>query len=271
MGAFASGFAWQVPGRSWASKVWKLRLKGASPLKGKRWERLPASPYENWVMGVDLGQSADYTAISVLCHSRTPLDDWDVNEAAGKIRQKVDEKFDVRGLQRLPLGMPYPEQVSRVQHLLAGPPLRGRCDLVLDQTGCGAPVADLFDQRGLKPARITITAGAEPTRLGHRRYGVPKSLLVSNVDARLNTQELRFAQDLTEAETLKDELQNFQRHVSSAGRSIFEARSGRHEIRSDGADRCRCRSDASRNSFCAVADVRRRAPQSSCQCHSQRG
>ena len=196
--------------------------------KGQRWERFPAARYESWTLAADIGQSQDYTALSVLQHTRTPIeDDWEVNEIARRITQKVIERFDVRGLKRLPLGMEYPLQADRVQQLLATLP--GRCDLVLDQTGVGAPVADIFAQRGLKPVRITITAGAEPTQLGYRRYGVPKSRLISNIDARLHTGELRFADDLGEGDALRDEMQNFQRHTSAAGRAIFEARSGKHD------------------------------------------
>ena len=33
--------------------------------KGKRWERILAEPYQRFTMGVDLGQSQDYTAISM--------------------------------------------------------------------------------------------------------------------------------------------------------------------------------------------------------------
>jgi len=58
---------------------------------------------------------------------------------------------------------------------------------------------------------------------------VPKIVLVSHLDARLHTGELRFADDLSEAEAIKDELANFQRHVSAAGRATFEARSNTHD------------------------------------------
>ena len=92
--------------------------------QGKRWERLPEQPFQRFTMGVDLGQSADYTAVCVLHHTRTPLDEWQVNENACEIRQKVEERFDICHLQRLPLGMPYPEQVARIQGLLTRPPLR---------------------------------------------------------------------------------------------------------------------------------------------------
>jgi hypothetical protein len=58
---------------------------------------------------------------------------------------------------------------------------------------------------------------------------VPKSLLVSTLDAKLHCGELRFSNELLAAEALKDELQNFQRTVSQTGRLLFEHRSGRHD------------------------------------------
>jgi hypothetical protein len=76
--------------------------------------------------------------------------------------------------------------------------------------------------------RITFTSGYEPSGSG-RKWGVPKSLLVSTLDAKLHCGELRFAKELLAAEALKDELQNFQRHVSQTGRLLFEHRSSRHD------------------------------------------
>src|SRR5512135_1022772 len=104
--------------------------------EGKKVQRIPAEFYESWTMALDIGQSADYTAVSVIRYTRTPRPDYQHNERAGTLKQKIDELFDVVGLQRLPLGMPYPQQVDRVQQLLADPKLRGHCDLVIDQTGC---------------------------------------------------------------------------------------------------------------------------------------
>jgi hypothetical protein len=197
--------------------------------QGKRWARLPEQFYESWTLGVDLGQSLDFTACAAVHHSRTPLSEWAPDEAAGSLRQKVEERFDVRGLQRFPLGTSYVEQVSRVQELLTRPPLRGEADLVIDQTGPGAAVGDLFAERGLRPVRVLLTGGIELTRHTRGKWGVPKSVIISNIDARLHTGELRIANDVRDSEALKDELQNFQRHVTQAGRAVFEARSSRHD------------------------------------------
>ena len=42
---------------------------------------------------------------------------------------------------------------------MAAPPLDGQAPLVVDQTGVGRPVVDLFREVGLKPIAVTLTAG----------------------------------------------------------------------------------------------------------------
>lgn len=57
-----------------------------------------------------------------------------------------------------------PEQVQRVGMLLQRPPLTDGCKLVIDETGVGRAVGDIFDAAGLRPNRVTITAGQEATQ-----------------------------------------------------------------------------------------------------------
>jgi hypothetical protein len=196
--------------------------------RGKRYERYLEEPFQRFCIGVDLGQSQDYTAIAVLDHRREPLDEWDVDEARGRIKQKVHETFDVRHLERLPLGMLYPDQVGHVQRLLIRPPLRDKKVPVVFDCTSNVGAVDIAEQMGLRPVRIVFTAGHEPTGQG-RKWGVPKSLLVSTLDAKLHCGELRFAKELLAAEAVRDELQNFQRHVSQSGKMLFEHRSGQHD------------------------------------------
>jgi hypothetical protein len=175
-----------------------------------------------FILGADLGQSADPTAIAILQHTHA------FREYARGGRDQVEDTFDVRHLARLPLGLSYPAVVQEVAMLLARPPLVGNCELVIDATGVGRAVADLFDTAGMKPRRVTITAGAEQT-LVNGGWNVAKQILVSMLDARLHTGELRFAKELTEAGTMQEELKDFRRHVTSAGRYTFEARVGKHD------------------------------------------
>ena len=129
------------------------------------------------------------------------------------------------------LGMDYPLQAERIAELLSRPPLRGYADMVVDDAGVGAPVADEFEKRwAVKPVRVTLSGTASDVmRHGHRKFTVPKLQLVSHLDARLNNGELVFAENLGEEEALRDELANFQRHVTATNRFSFEARSGKHD------------------------------------------
>jgi hypothetical protein len=89
-------------------------------------------------------------------------------------------------------------------------------------------VADLFDRAGLRPRRISITAGNEVTSSG-KSHHVPKQFLVSNVERRLHTGELKIAAELTQSPVLKEELRDFARKVSESGRVTYNARSGKHD------------------------------------------
>jgi hypothetical protein len=176
-----------------------------------------------FVLAADLGQSSDPTALAVLEHRTAYFE----HVMTGSRRQ-VEERFDIRHLARLPLGLSYPAVVQEVAALLKRPPLAGRCELVIDETGVGRAVADIFDTAGLKPLRVTITAGGEQSS-AHGGWHVAKQILISTLDARLHTGELRFAAELQEAGTMADELKDFRRKVSVAGRYSYEARVGKHD------------------------------------------
>jgi hypothetical protein len=170
-------------------------------------------------MGVDLGQANDPTAICII-HAYAEREDP---------FEPLKYYYDVVHLQRLPLGMSYPAIVSEVGIMLSRPPLDQGCELVLDDTGVGRAVGDIFQQRGLNPIRVSITSGNEEGMAGSRRWTVPKAALVSLLDATLHTGELRFASELREAAAMREEFKDFGRHVSEAGRYSFSAREGKHD------------------------------------------
>jgi hypothetical protein len=174
-----------------------------------------------YVLSANLGQSTDPTAIAILQHTHA------FREWARGGRDQFEDAFDVRHLARLPLGMPYPDQIAEIARLAARPPLVG-CEVIFDQTGVGAAVCDIADSAGLRPTRLVITAGAEQS-FANGAWHVAKATLISILDARLHLGELRFAAELLEAGAMKEELKDFKRKVSAAGRFQYEARVGRHD------------------------------------------
>jgi len=174
----------------------------------------------NYFVGVDLGQAADPTAVCV-------IEAWSQREEPTKPEQYL---YTVVHLMRFPLGMSYPAMVRDIGSMLTQPPLHGSAtELIIDETGVGKAVGDIFDQVGLKPIKVTITAGNDEGQYGFGRYTVPKQVLISTLDAAMHTEQLFFAKGLGEASALEQELKDFRRHVSEAGRYSFAARDGKHD------------------------------------------
>jgi len=188
------------------------------------WPQYAVRAVDRFILGVDLGRSHDYTALCALNHRVLQTDDWIQNDVAQTCKQKSTEHFDVRWLERLPLGTSYVDVVRHVSNVLARSPLNAGAKLVIDESGVGRPVGDLLNVAGLRPTRITITSGLETTRHGPDSWHVSKAQLISGLDARLHTGELKIAAAISEAGNLADELKNFERHVTASGRNTWSAR-----------------------------------------------
>ena len=147
----------------------------------------------NFYLGVDLGQAQDYTAIAI---------------AERKDLNLTKPEYHIRHLERLKLGTPYPAIVERVLGLMQSGQLIGKTTLVVDKTGVGAPVVDMFRAAGLHPIAITITGGDSDSGSGDD-YRVPKRDLVSTLQVLFQAGRLKVAGDLPEARTLTEELLNF--------------------------------------------------------------
>ena len=186
--------------------------------------RSPQGP-SDFVLGLDLGQSQDFTAAVVLQRIIVPLDAWTTD-----LQQKTETFYHVRHLERPPLGTSYPAIVSRVQELLqSGPLAQHPSALVVDGTGVGRPVIDLFRQAHLTPIAVTITGGEQESVMG-LDYRVPKRTLVSTLQLAFQTRKLKIAGGLPEAEVLVKELLNFKVKITATAHDTYEAwREGQHD------------------------------------------
>jgi len=176
------------------------------------------------VLGVDLGQAADSSALGLIDHGG-PLD----GVAKFVEGQDVPAHYFLRFLERLPLGTPYPAQVARVGQIMTNPQLEG-ARLAVDATGVGRPVVDMMRGAGLNPTPITITGGDQVVRdmqTGHIR--VPKRDLVGFMRVLLESRRLHIAPELPLARTLVAELQGFQMKISAAAHDSYNGREGVHD------------------------------------------
>ena len=170
-------------------------------------------------MGLDLGQSQDFTALAIL--ERTELTGaWD---AAIYAYRKM-AALRLRYLERVPLGTTYPEVVARVREVTRSAELRGCCELVVDATGVGRPVVDLLRSADLdcRIVPAVITGGdAESNRNGY--FYVPKRDVIVGLQVLLQRGGLQIAGGMTFGGTLTEEMVHMQVRQKASGHEQYGA------------------------------------------------
>lgn len=142
-----------------------------------------------------------YTAIAV------------VQRISGVIRDENEQEvtapnYHLRYLERPDLGTRYPKIVDRCLGLLDQAPLSHETPMVVDRTGVGRAVVDMFAAKGLEPISVTIHGGDEVISEG-RHFRVPKRELVGTLTALYQSGRLLVAASLPLAAVLTNELLNF--------------------------------------------------------------
>ena len=165
-------------------------------------------------VGLDLGQTADYTALAVL---------EDVSAALGGCGLR---ELQLRHLERYPLRTPYNTVADNVMRLVVRlgeqSPFHGTPDLLVDSTGVGRAVTDQLRERRLMFRAVTITAGEKAARVDGE-WRVPKKDLVAALEVPFHTGELKVAQGLELWPILRTELLNFRRKVNlKTGHDSYE-------------------------------------------------
>src|SRR5215204_6521880 len=199
------------------------------------------------IVGVDLGQQRDPTAICVVERDYVPAGKlynasyWVKGRELYGAREPVKLEYHMRHLERPALGTSYVEVVERVVELLKS---LGDEELVLavDTTGVGRPVADMLKERlerwleeerntYLHTAWITITGGDSVTKVEGGGIRVPKRDLASAPLVLMQNGQLKIAEAMPLAETLRKELLNFKVkiNISTAHESYEAWREGDHD------------------------------------------
>jgi hypothetical protein len=127
-----------------------------------------------------------------------------------RIKPEGDGKeatYHVRHLERV-RNVPYPQIVTKTNEIMRSPALNGQASLVVDQTGVGAPVVDLFRQAGLNPVGVLIHGGDKASSEGDT-WRVPKRDLVGSLQVLFQGGRLKISRKLSLASALQSELLNF--------------------------------------------------------------
>ncbi len=161
-----------------------------------------------YLIAVDLGQTQDYSALAV-------------GERVGAKKAE----YRIRHLMRFELQTPYQEVARQTKRIMERPEMRmWDKHLLVDATGVGRPVVEMFEGEGLEPIAITITSGFELTRVKNRaEWRVPKEHLVSAMQMVVQGARLRVAPKLKLAKTFIDEAKNFKVKITEDKTATYEA------------------------------------------------
>ncbi len=169
-----------------------------------------------FLVGLDLGQARDYTAL-IIVERVLPTEPDQMIE------------YHLRHLKRYELGTPYPEIVEDVCDLLDDPTLKDQSQLVIDGTGVGVPVVEMFREAGLSLIPIWISGGDSVSRQG-KIIRVPKRNLVSVLQVVFQSSRLKIARSIPLRGALINELMNFRVKITVNANDTYGAwREGTHD------------------------------------------
>lgn len=177
---------------------------------------------KNIVISLDLGKMNDYTALVIVEHNN-------IKELA-----KTEKAYILRYINRFRLGTTYTEVAENVKKLMTKLTVRPAFDpvikplLLIDGTGVGEGVFEIFLNKGLKPKKIVITGGNK-INVMPGGWNVPKRELISAVTGCLERQQLIIPDNVKFKEILLAEMQNFQVKITPSGYDSYSHREGEHD------------------------------------------
>ena len=186
-------------------------------------------------VGLDLGQAADFTAVAVMeCTeaklipppptSRDSFEMVGIGDATGrsavaKVTQEtpIGKTYHIRFCERLEKGTAYPDIVRWISTLVTKLLTRAQVGLVVDATGVGRPIVDMFTQSGLKCVPVNVTGG-QNDNFGNGVWNVPKKDLVGAAKAMLGKKLLKIDDGLEHKDVLIREIENFRIKINERTR-----------------------------------------------------
>ncbi len=183
----------------------------------------PHIQQRHFFISADLGQSNDYTAISVL-ERITTGEGW-LGYRGNGLRE-----HHLRHLERH-RGVSYVDIADRLTELFHAPQLEDHDRaLIFDRTGLGSPFHDMLLASGFRAALtgITITGGDVPT-FNNRAWHVPKRDLVSSLQLLLQSGNLKIARGLQDADVFLDEMAAFRTKITASAHDLYGAKGTGHD------------------------------------------
>jgi len=163
------------------------------------------SKNSHFIIGVSLGVGIQPTALAVV---------EQIIDSGGNWLAKT-RALELRHLERLPAQTSYPDTVERVATLLSSSEIDenegcGDVGVVLDTTGSGRAILELFKRAAIRPIVVTITgAGVREEQVEFDDWRLPKVELVGTLRVAYESERLRMAKSLELVPDLLNELREF--------------------------------------------------------------
>jgi hypothetical protein len=181
--------------------------------------------------GLDLGEARDYSALSIV--RRTIKVDQQRSGAVVPDELKYSPPvYQLIYLKRWPLHISYSKDVVQdVKRILeeGWPGEEHKPYLVLDYSGVGRAVLDIFRQAGMSPIGIHTSSGDRMHWIPGG-FSVPKRDLIGVLTAAFQRNEIQIPAKLPDKKILLAELANFKIKVTAKGNDTYEhAKSTGHD------------------------------------------
>jgi hypothetical protein len=195
-----------------------LWRRDPKPFTTVPWKKEPDEPgtRTDHVVGLDLGQAADFSALCVLARTQ---------------RENERRHYAVRALRRWPLQTPYTQIAADVVKAFEQEPLTGST-LIVDEGHAGRAVVDMLRNMHPKCGRLVptaITCGLAETQQADGSWHVAKVRLVGNLLVLMQSGRFVYATQTREIKAMIKELENFRYKYTEAGNQTFAAREGKHD------------------------------------------
>ena len=179
--------------------------------------------HQHIYLGLDLGRRKDFSAIALLEYTRPYIEYR--NPVSWAIEQEFeDPRYAIRQLDRIPLGTKYTDVVQQVRSKLFKITQQNYdCTLIVDATGVGQPVIEMFHHL---PARATlvpvvITATGSETKTNDE-WRIAKHDLIAGLQIMLETGKLQVSNKLAYTTAFLEELLEFRGITTPKGNETSE-------------------------------------------------
>ena len=156
------------------------------------------------VISVSLGGPAKSTGLAVV----EPRSEYRYRKGDESELEPPDNYFNVRWLERLPLGREYPAILSRVRHVISQKGIGRDHTLLVDISASGLAAIRFFEREGFYPEPFRVS-DAETSTFQDEVCIVPRRDMITAAQVIFQLPRLRVSDELDLAANLLNDLQSF--------------------------------------------------------------